>query len=338
MSERLVSSARQMDDDFEGYSLRPRTLDEFIGQERVKEKLRIAIQAAKATRRPLEHILLAGPQGLGKTTLAEIIAREMGANFRPTIGPALERLDLSAILTNLEDGDVLFVDEIHRMKPVVQEMLYPAMEDFVLDITIGQGPSAKVVRIPLPRFTLIGATTREGLLAAPFRNRFGIHLRLDYYSPEELKVIVLMNAAKLGIRIDEDAAIEIARCSRGTPRIANRMLRRVWDYALVRGEGRIDIKTAREALEMYGIDEMGLDEMDRAILRTIIEKFNGGPVGLSTIATAVSEDERTIEDVYEPYLIKLGLITLTPRGRVANRKAYEHLGLPYPERQETLWR
>lgn len=328
-----------MEEEFEGYSLRPRNLDEFIGQEGVKDKLRIAIQAAKRMRRPLEHVLLVGPQGLGKTTLAEIIAHEMGVNFKPTIGPALERLDLSAILTNLQDGDVLFVDEIHRMKPVVQETLYPAMEDYVLDITIGQGPSANVVRIPLPKFTLVGATTREGLLTAPFRNRFGIHLRLDYYRPEELKTIILMNAEKGGIRIEEDAAYEIARRSRGTPRIAKRHLRRAWDYALVKGDGIITLQTVREALEMYGIDELGLEDMDRRILRVMIEKFNGGPVGLNTIATAVSEDARTVEDVYEPYLIKLGFITLTPRGRVVNRAAYEHLKIPCgDERQEILWR
>ncbi|HID57435.1 TPA: Holliday junction branch migration DNA helicase RuvB [Candidatus Poribacteria bacterium] len=328
-----------MEEEFGGYSLRPRNLDEFIGQEGVKDKLRIAIQAAKRMRRPLEHVLLVGPQGLGKTTLAEIIAHEMGVSFKPTIGPALERLDLSAILTNLQDGDVLFVDEIHRMKPVVQETLYPAMEDYVLDITIGQGPSANVVRIPLPKFTLVGATTREGLLTAPFRGRFGIHLRLDYYLPEELKTIILMNAEKGGIRIEEDAAYEIARRSRGTPRIAKRHLRRVWDYALVKGDGVITLQTVREALEMYGIDELGLEDMDRRILRVMIEKFNGGPVGLNTIATAVSEDARTVEDVYEPYLIKLGFITLTPRGRVVNKAAYEHLGIPRQDgKQEILWR
>jgi len=315
------------------YTLRPQTLAEFIGQERNKELLRIAIVAAKGRGHPLEHVILVGPPGLGKTTLAHIIANEMEVGFKPTNGPILrEKLDLSAILTNLQEGDVLFIDEIHRAKPVIQEMLYPAMEDFHLDIAIGEGPSAQIVQIPLPRFTLVGATTREGLLTSPFLARFGIHIHLDFYEDEELFLIIKMNAKMLKIEMDDDAGREIARRARGTPRIAKRYLRRVWDYAYVKTEdGIISKEVAQEALDFYGLDAMGLDDRDRLLLQTIIHQFSGRPVGLKAVAMAVNEDERTITEVYEPYLVKIGFLTLTQKGRVATEAAYEHLGIPIPQ-------
>jgi len=331
--DRIVNPEPDEEDEVMDYTLRPQTLAEFIGQERNKELLRIAIVAAKGRGHPLEHVILVGPPGLGKTTLAHIIANEMEVGFKPTNGPILrEKLDLSAILTNLQEGDVLFIDEIHRAKPVIQEMLYPAMEDFHLDIAIGEGPSAQIVQIPLPRFTLVGATTREGLLTSPFLARFGIHIHLDFYEDEELFLIIKMNAKMLKIEMDDDAGREIARRARGTPRIAKRYLRRVWDYAYVKTEdGIISKEVAQEALDFYGLDAMGLDDRDRLLLQTIIHQFSGRPVGLKAVAMAVNEDERTITEVYEPYLVKIGFLTLTQKGRVATEAAYEHLGIPIPQ-------
>jgi len=331
--DRIVNPEPDEEDEVMDYTLRPQTLAEFIGQERNKELLRIAIVAAKGRGHPLEHVILVGPPGLGKTTLAHIIANEMEVGFKPTNGPILrEKLDLSAILTNLQEGDVLFIDEIHRAKPVIQEMLYPAMEDFHLDIAIGEGPSAQIVQIPLPRFTLVGATTREGLLTSPFLARFGIHIHLDFYEDEELFLIIKMNAKMLKIEMGDDAGREIARRARGTPRIAKRYLRRVWDYAYVKTEdGIISKEVAQEALDFYGLDAMGLDDRDRLLLQTIIHQFSGRPVGLKAVAMAVNEDERTITEVYEPYLVKIGFLTLTQKGRVATEAAYEHLGIPIPQ-------
>lgn len=324
------------------YTFRPRRLKDFIGQDKVKEKISIFIQAAKSRAEALEHVLLVGPKGLGKTTLAHIIANELNVNIRSTVGPNLERLDLSAILTNLQEGDVLFIDEIHRMRPIVQEALYPAMEDYKLDVVIGQGPSARIVPIPLPRFTLIGATTREGLLAGPFRDRFGIIERLDFYTVEELQTVVKTDARLLKIEIDEEGSREIAKRSRGTMRLVKRYLRRIRDIAFAQnGENCVITKEmAQKGLEMLDVDEIGLDSMDIAILKAIIEKFGGGPVGLNTISVAVSEEENTIEDVYEPYLIKIGFINRTRSGRVATKLAYQHLGIPCPATgggQTSLW-
>ncbi len=307
--------------------LRPRRLSEYIGQERLKENLRVFIQAAKGRGEPLDHVLFHGPPGLGKTTLAHIISHELGTNIRVTSGPAIERAgDLAAILTNLEDRDVLFIDEIHRLPNPVEELLYPAMEDYEIDIMIGQGPSARSVRLELARFTLIGATTRAGLLTSPLRDRFGVIMRLEFYSHEELKKIVLRSAGILGIRITDDGAAEIARRARRTPRIANRLLKRVRDYAEVRSDGVITEDVARMALGMLDIDERGFDRMDRTILSTIIEKFGGGPVGIDSLATALHEDRDALEDLYEPYLIQEGFLKRTPRGRVATRLAYQHMG------------
>jgi len=334
MSEdRIVDPETDDEGEAIDYTLRPQTLEEFIGQKKNKELLRIAIVANKGRGHPLEHVLLVGPPGLGKTTLAHIIANELMVGFKSAIGPRLkEKLELSAILTNLQDDDVLFIDEIHRTKPIVQEMLYPAMEDFKFDIAIGEGPSANIVQIPLPRFTLVGATTREGLLTDPFRDRFGIHIHLNFYEDEELFLIVKTNAKMLKIEMDDDAAREIACRARGTPRIAKRYLRRIWDYAEVKTEdGIISKAVAQEALEFYGVDRIGLDDRDRLLLRTIIQQFGGRPVGIQTIAMAVNEDERTIKDVYEPYLVKIGFLTLTKNGRVATEAAYEHLGIPLPQ-------
>jgi len=319
--------------------LRPHSLSEFPGQERIKQKLNIAIEAAKKRGEPLDHILLCGPPGLGKTTLAHIVAAEMGVNIRGTSGPVIERqADLSAILTGLERADVLFIDEVHRLNRVVEETLYPAMEDFQVDIMLGKGPTARSIKLSLKPFTLIGATTRTGLLTSPLRSRFGDTNRLVFYSREELTTIVLRSARVLGIEIDPAGADEIAGRSRGTPRIANRLLRRVRDYAQVRADGRITVEVADEALRLNDVDTEGLDHMDKLVLRAIIEKFSGGPVGVSTIAVAVGEESQTIEEVYEPYLIQAGYIKRTQQGRVATAHAYRHLGLAAPaSRQAELW-
>ncbi len=312
-------------------SLRPRSFAEYIGQHAVKERLKLFIDAAQQRKEHLDHVLFSGPPGLGKTTLAGIIATEMRVGITSTSGPVIERAgDLAAILTNLKDHDVLFIDEIHRLSHVVEEILYPAMEDFTLDILVGQGPAAKTVKLDLPHFTLVGATTRAGLLTSPLRDRFGVTARLEHYPPADLSIIVTHSAAKLSVSIDESGAHEIARRSRGTPRIANRLLRRVRDFAQVRAAGHIDGTVANEALELLDIDERGFDHMDRTILKAIIEKFGGGPVGVDTIASAVHEEADTIEDVYEPYLIQCGYIQRTPRGRIATAHAWAHFGLTPP--------
>lgn len=309
-------------------ALRPRHLDEFVGQRRIKEQLGLLIDGARARSETVDHLLFSGPPGLGKTTLAGIVANELGVGFQPTSGPALDRPgDLAAILTNLEEGDVLFVDEIHRMPRPVEEVLYPALEDFQLDVVLGKGPSARSIRLDLPRFTLVGATTRPGRITLPLRERFGFSPRLDYYSVEDLGSIVRRSAGILAVRVDDEAADEIARRSRGTPRVANRLLRRVRDFAEVRHDGKISVEVARAGLEVFDVDELGLDRLDLAILSTIVEKFGGGPVGLSTLAAAVGEETDTVEDVYEPYLLQLGFLQRTPRGRVASERAYRHLGV-----------
>ena len=311
--------------------LRPRRLSEFVGQAELKEHLSIVLEAAKLRGQPADHLLLAGPPGLGKTSLAGIVAVEMGVHLHITSGPALERAgDLAAILTKLGEGDVLFIDEIHRLSRVVEEILYPAMEDFRLDIVVGKGPAASSIRLTLPHFTLVGATTRTGMITGPLRDRFGLVARLDYYADDELETIVRRAAGILGVSIVSDAAWEIARRSRGTPRIANRLLRRVRDFTEVRGDGTISVATAREGLKLFGVDERGLDKIDRAILSAICKQFHGGPVGLGTLAISVGEQPETLEDVYEPFLIQQGMIARTPRGRVAMAAAYEHLGLGAP--------
>ncbi len=336
-----MQDARVVDDNIANeeapaeFSLRPKRLTEFIGQDRVKEALQISIQAALSRGEALDHAILCGPPGLGKTTLSMIIANEMGTNLKITSGPAIERAgDLAAILTNIGPGEVLFIDEIHRLNRAVEEILYPAMEDFALDIVIGKGPSARSIRIDLPRFTLIGATTRQGMLSGPLRDRFGMVYRLEYYDPSELETIVLKSAELMGVPIDGMGAHEIARRSRGTPRIANRLLRRVRDFAEVRGTGEIERKVASEALSLMEVDGRGLDRLDHRLLDTIILKYGGGPVGIDTMAAALNEERETLEDVYEPYLIQIGFIDRTPRGRVATRAAFEHMGRQYPERPE----
>jgi holliday junction DNA helicase RuvB len=330
--DRLISATpASVQEEAQERALRPKFLDEYVGQEKIRGQLSIFIEAARARKEPLDHTLLFGPPGLGKTTLAHIISREMGVGLKQTSGPVLERAgDLAAMLTNLEPNDVLFIDEIHRLNPVVEEILYPALEDYQIDIMIGEGPSARSVKLDLPPFTLVGATTRAGMLTNPLRDRFGIVARLEFYSPEELKLIVTRSAALLKVEIDHDGALEIALRSRGTPRIANRLLRRVRDFAEVKRDGKVDKEIADAALKMLDVDKIGLDTMDRRLLLCIVEKFNGGPVGVENLAAAIGEERDTIEDVLEPYLIQQGYLQRTPRGRMATLLAYQHFGIAAP--------
>lgn len=331
--ERFITSTKNLTDAEIENSLRPTSFDEYIGQTKVKESLSVYIQAAKSRKESLDHVLLYGPPGLGKTTLSHIIANELGSQFKVTSGPAIEHAaDLAAILTNLNQNDVLFIDEIHRLNKTVEEILYPAMEDFALDFIVGKGPSARNMRLKIKPFTLIGATTRAGMLTNPLRDRFGVICRLELYSTEELSIIINRSAKILGIKIDQDASIEIAKRSRGTPRIANRLLKRVRDYAQVLGQGHVTKEIANKTLQIMEIDDLGLDTIDRKIMMSIINKFGGGPVGLDTLAATISEDATTIEDVYEPYLLQLGFISRTPRGRIALEPAYKHFGLPYEKK------
>jgi Holliday junction DNA helicase RuvB len=338
MADRIVSPTGKAEDIGVEVNLRPSNLQEYIGQDRVKENLRILVEAARAREESLDHVLIYGPPGLGKTTMAHVIANEMGVGIKVTAGPAIERAgDLAAILTNLHQGDVLFVDEVHRLGRAVEEVLYPAMEDFALDIVIGKGPGARSIRLKLPRFTIVGATTRLALMTAPLRARFGAVYRLDFYDAAAMEAIVRRSAGVFRVPIDEDGVAEIARRARGTPRVANRLLRRVRDYAQVRADGHITRGVAEAALALLEVDTLGLDDIDRRVLRAIIEKFDGGPVGLDTIGAALSEEPDTIMDVVEPYLLQLGFLDRTPRGRVATKRAYEHLGISYEEQQPTLF-
>jgi Holliday junction DNA helicase RuvB len=338
MDDRLVTAAKVDEDAQYESGLRPRVLNDYIGQDRVRENLQVSIAAALQRGEALDHVLLYGPPGLGKTTLAYVIGNELGAPVRTTSGPVLEKPgDLAGILTNLAEREVLFIDEIHRMSPAIEEILYPALEDYELDILIGQGPSARSVKVPLQKFTLIGATTRAGLLTSPLRSRFGIVHRLEFYELADMNEIVQRSARILGVPIEGAAAEEVSRRSRGTPRIANRLLRRVRDFAEVRANGTIDLDVARSALKLLEVDEYGFDEVDRKLLRTIIDKFGGGPVGVNSIAAAISEERDAIEDIYEPYLIQIGFLDRTPRGRVATPRAYEYFGLTAPGRDSRLW-
>ena len=338
MSDRVITG-RPVDDDAQYEAgLRPRSLDDYIGQDRIREQLQVSIGAARGRGEALDHVLLYGPPGLGKTTLAYVIGNEMGVAVRATAGPVIEKPgDLAAILTDLKEHEVLFIDEIHRLAPAIEEILYPAMEDYELDIIIGQGPSARSVKVPLQKFTLVGATTRAGLLTAPLRARFGLIHRLDFYADADIEEIVRRSARILGVAIDLDAAREISRRSRGTPRIANRLLRRVRDYAQVRADGNVTGEVARAAMKLLEVDDHGFDEVDRKLLRTIIDKFSGGPVGVNSIAAAINEEKDAIEDIYEPFLIQAGFLDRTPRGRVATSRAYAYFGLTAPGRDSRLW-
>jgi Holliday junction DNA helicase RuvB len=338
LANTLLNPIPQSDEKSFEQSLRPQTLQQYIGQQKVKDNIEISIQAALKREESLDHVLLYGPPGLGKTTLATIISNEMKVNLRATSGPVIEnRGHLAGILTNLKPNDILFIDEIHRLHAAIEEILYPAMEDFYIDIIIGEGPGARSIKMPLPPFTLVGATTRAGLLTAPLRGRFGIIHRLEFYDRHDLGIIVRQSAAILGVNIDNEGAVEIASRSRGTPRIANRLLRRVRDYAEVKADGSITRSIAMDALKMMDVDTHGFDEIDRKLILTILEKYNGGPVGVAALSAAINEDENTIEDIYEPYLIQIGFLDRTPRGRVATRKAFEHFKIPLPSNQKKLF-